>query len=95
MKKEKIILPDMIRKKDVIQYFQIGRTKGDEIFEKAWEEAEKNEKIPVQCIAEYGSLKFISRKAYAYYLHYGMRLQDSVARKSVPPFSAIEYQDYI
>lgn len=95
MKRERVILPDMIRKKDIPKYFPMSRTKGEEIFKLTWEEAERGDKIPIQCTAEYDSLKYISRKAYAYYLHYGMRLQDSIARKSVPPFSAVEYQDYI
>lgn len=95
MDKNLVILPDMIRKSKVVKYFSLGRTKAEEIFNKAWEEAQRNDKIPIQCTAEYGSLKLMSRKAYAYYLHYGMRLQDEMARKSVPPFSAVEYQDYI
>ena len=95
MKRNTIILPDMIKKSSVPDYFSIGRTRAEEIFNQAWEEAQRDYKIPIQCTAEYGSLKLMSRKAYAYYLHYGMRLQDEVARKSVPPFSAVEYQDYI
>ena len=85
----------MIRKSNAVNYFSLGRSKAEEIFNQAWEEAQRDDKIPIQCTAEYGSLKLMSRKAYAYYLHYGMRLQDEIARKSVPPFSAVEYQDDI
>lgn len=95
MDKNLVILPDMIRKSNAVNYFSLGRSKAEEIFNQAWEEAQRDDKIPIQCTAEYGSLKLMSRKAYAYYLHYGMRLQDEMARKSVPPFSAVEYQDYI
>jgi hypothetical protein len=95
--KEKITIPpDWVRKKDVIKHYPFGEKEGAKLFERAFKEAtEHGDKIPIQCTFEYGTMRGVSKRAVDYYLHYAERLDDSIARKSVPPFNANEWSKYV